>query len=60
MIRHILKDGREVDSIAGTVIRQQDFKDLYRVIDQMEKRLRYEGETNEYKEHDTGGSHLPA
>ena len=53
MIKHILRDGREVDSIAGIVIRQQDHEDLYAVIDRMNKR--YEGERkNEYGSGDAG------
>lgn len=59
MIRHILKDGREVDSIAGTVIRQQDFAHLYEVVGRIERRIN-EGDQNEYKAGNTGGVHLPA
>lgn len=37
-VRHILKDGTEVESIAGRVIRQEDFRELYRVIDRIGKK----------------------
>ena len=38
MVRHFLKDGTEVKSIAGTVIKREDFETVYRVIEQIEKR----------------------
>lgn len=38
MIKHVLKDGTKVDSIAGRVIKQEDFKHLYQVIERIEKR----------------------
>ena len=31
-VRHILKDGTEVASVAGRVIRQEDFPVLYEII----------------------------
>ncbi len=52
MIKHVLKDGRKVDSIAGTVIRQQDFEHVYEVIKNINRR--YEGATNEYGEDNSG------
>ena len=32
MIRHILKDGTEVDSVEGKVIKSDDFRTMYEVI----------------------------
>lgn len=53
MIKHVLKDGRVVDSIAGTVIRQQDFEHVYEVINNINRR--YEGIKNEYGDCNSGG-----
>ena len=53
MIKHVLKDGRVVDSIAGTVIRQQDFEHVYEVINNINRR--YEGTKNEYGDCNSGG-----
>lgn len=36
MIKHVLKDGREIESVAGIVIRQKDFPHVYRVIERIE------------------------
>lgn len=38
MIKHVLKDGREVDSIKGQVIKIKDFEHLYEVIDRIEQK----------------------
>ena len=37
-VRHILKDGTEVESIAGRVIRQEEFPALYEVIGRIGKK----------------------
>ena len=47
MVRHFLKDGTEVKSIEGIVIKKEDFKGLYHMIDQMEIRLAKERAENE-------------
>lgn len=38
MIKHVLKDGRQVESVAGIVIKQEDFNHVYQVIERIEKR----------------------
>ena len=38
MIKHILKDGRQVESVSGIVIKQADFAHVCQVIDRIEKR----------------------
>jgi len=38
MIKHVLKDGRQVESVSGIVIKQADFAHVYQVIDRIEKR----------------------
>lgn len=45
MVRHILKDGTEVEDITGKIIKASEFRTLYEVINRIEK----EGEkqTNE-------------
>lgn len=43
MIRHILKDGTEVNSIKGVVIKADQFPQVYRVIERIEER----GKTDE-------------
>ena len=43
MIRHILKDGSEVKDVSGYVIRMDEFRTLYRLIDVLnEKGNKYE------------------
>ena len=42
MIRHFRKDGSQVESIEGFVLKQKDFPDLYRTIEQIEKRMNKE------------------
>lgn len=39
MIKHFLKNGQQVDSIEGIVLKQEDFPELYRLIDQMNDRI---------------------
>ena len=39
MIRHILKDGTQVDSVEGIVIKQKDFPELYKIIEKMNERI---------------------
>lgn len=38
MIRHVLKDGRTVDSIEGHVIKADQFPVLYEVIERISKK----------------------
>lgn len=47
MVRHFLKDGTEVESIEGFVIKKEDFKGLYNMIDRMNIRLAKERENND-------------
>lgn len=42
-IKHVLKDGTEVDSIEGKVIKADEFSLLYEVINRIQK----EGDANE-------------
>ena len=43
-IHHILKDGTKVDSIEGHMIKAEEFKVLYEVINKMnEKEQKHEG-----------------
>lgn len=42
MIKHILKDGTELNSIAGRVIYADDFKRVYQIIERMEQRSQKE------------------
>lgn len=43
MIYHVLKDGSRVESIGGIVIKADQFPQVYKVIEQIEKR----GESDE-------------
>ena len=45
-IKHILADGREVASIAGHVVKGQDAKAVYELVEQLNR----EGRTNEKKD----------
>ena len=38
MIRHILKDGTEVDDITGKVIQADEFETLYQVINRIQEK----------------------
>ena len=38
MIRHVLKDGSEVNDIEGYVIRMDDHEELYKIIDGMNQK----------------------
>lgn len=44
MIKHILKNGQQVDSVAGIVLKQKDFPDLYNLISQINERVAKEGD----------------
>ena len=46
MIKHILKNGQQVDSVAGIVLKQEDFPGIYKLIDQINERVA--------REHDGG------
>ena len=39
MVKHFLKDGSQVESIEGYVLKQKDFPGLYSTLDQIEKRM---------------------
>ena len=42
MIHHILKDGTEVNDIAGHVIKAEQFEVLYQIIDGINERVNHE------------------
>lgn len=44
MIKHILKSGQQVDSVAGIVLKHEDFPGLYKLIDQINERFAREHE----------------
>lgn len=44
MVRHFRKDGTQIDSVEGIVIKQEDFKGVYEILEKIEKRM---GEENE-------------
>lgn len=39
MIKHFLKDGTQVESVAGIVIKQEDFPGVYELIEKMNERI---------------------
>ena len=39
MVKHYLKNGQQVESVAGIVIKQKDFPDLYKTIEEVEKKM---------------------
>lgn len=39
MIKHFLKDGTQVESVAGIVIKREDFPQLYKLMDRMNERI---------------------
>jgi hypothetical protein len=43
MVKHITKDGRQLNSVSGIVISSNQFPQIYKVIEQIEKR----GESDE-------------
>lgn len=43
MIYHVLKDGSRVESIRGIVIKSNHFPQVYKVIEQIEKRGESDG-----------------
>lgn len=47
MVKHILKNGQQVDSVAGIVLKQEDFPGLYKLIDQINERVAKEQGGNE-------------
>ncbi len=49
MIKHYLKNGQQVDSVAGIVIKQKDFPDVYRAIDNMNVPVEQEGVSYEHQ-----------
>lgn len=42
MVIHILKDGTQVDDIAGHIVRKEDAAPVYTLMDEINKRLNYE------------------
>ena len=42
MVRHVLKDGKEVKSISGHVIKIDDAQSIYQIIDRINERKRKE------------------
>lgn len=49
MIKHYLKNGQQVDSVAGILIKQKDFPEVYRAIDNIMMNV---PEDNEGVEHE--------
>ena len=47
MIKHILKNGQQVDSIEGIVIKMEDFPRVYEIMDIVNARLVREKEAEE-------------
>ena len=39
MVRHFLKDGTQIESVEGIVIKREDFKGVYEILEQVEKRM---------------------
>lgn len=39
MVKHYLKNGQQVESVAGIVIKRNEFKSLYKTIENIEKRM---------------------
>lgn len=42
MVKHFRKDGSQVESIEGFVLKLKDFPGLYSTLDQIEKRIQEE------------------
>lgn len=38
MVKHITKDGRQLNNVSGIVIGSNQFPEIYKVIEQIEKR----------------------
>lgn len=43
MVKHYLKNGQQVESVAGIVIKQKDFKDLYKTMEVLGKKAASKG-----------------
>lgn len=43
MVKHITKDGRQLNSVSGIVISSNQFPQIYKVIEQIEKRGNADG-----------------
>lgn len=43
MVKHVRKDGTQVDSVAGVVLKKDDFARLYAIVEQIEKRVQKNG-----------------
>lgn len=48
-ILHILKDGTELEDITGHVVRMEDAKDVYAIIDRINKKGRRHGNNGQQK-----------
>lgn len=44
MVRHFRKDGTQIDSVEGIVIKQEEFKGVYEILEKIERRLGEEDE----------------
>jgi hypothetical protein len=44
MVKHITKDGRQLNSVSGIVIGSNQFPQIYKVIEQIEKRGKTESD----------------
>ena len=47
MVKHILKNGQQVDSIEGIVIKMDDFPRVYEIMDRINERLAKETQGGE-------------
>lgn len=47
MVKHFLKNGQQVDSIEGIVIKMEDFPRIYELMDRMNERLAKEAQGGE-------------
>ena len=43
MVKHIIKDGRQLNSVSGIVIGSNQFPQIYKAIEQIEKRGNTDG-----------------
>ena len=39
MVRHFRKDGTQIESVEGIVIKREDFKAVYEILEKIEKRM---------------------
>ena len=43
MVRHFLKDGTEIESVSGKIIKETDFKELYNIIRALNTKIEKNG-----------------